>query len=328
MSEILVTGGAGFVGHHLVNKLLNRGAEVRVLVRRSTETRLLDGLDCRLVTGDLRDPESLKSAVKGCHEVFHCAADYRLWSADPQELYQSNVEGTRTLLQACADQGVEKVVYTSSVATLGIPKDRPGTETTPVTLDDMVGHYKRSKFLAEEVARGFARQGLPVFIVNPSTPIGPGDAKPTQTGKIITDFLNGKMPAYVDTGLNLVAVEDVAEGHLLVAEKGRPGEPYILGGEDFTLKQILEALAELTGKPAPRIKMPLLVAELVAAADTFIEGTLLRRHPQVPLEGVKMARKKMFFDNSKACDELGFNPGPARQALARAVEWFLRWGYA
>lgn len=301
---------------------------MRVLVRASTDTTLLDGLECQLVTGDLNDHDSLRRAVSGCRQVFHCAADYRLWSLDPQQLYRTNVEGTRALLAACRQEGVEAVVYTSSVATLGIPKGASGTETTPVSLHDMVGHYKRSKYLAEEVAREFAAGGYPVYMVNPSAPVGPGDSKPTQTGKIITDFLNGKMPAYVDTGLNLVPVEDVAEGHLLVLERGRPGEPYILGGENMSLKEILQLLARITGRPAPRLRMPLAVAEVVAQVDTFFEGTLLKRHPQVPLEGVRMARKKMYFDSSKARAQLDFRPGSAEQALRRAVNWFLERGYA
>lgn len=328
-ASILITGGAGFVGHQLVNKLLSRDEKVRVLVRPTTDTRLLDGLDVELVNGDLRDPESLQAAVRGCREVFHCAADYRLWSKNPDELYLSNVEGTRALLRACLGAQVEAVVYTSSVATRGIPGDGvPGTEDTPVRLEDMIGHYKRSKYLAEEVALTYSRRGLKVFLVNPSTPIGPGDFKPTATGRIITDFLNGKMPAFVDTGLNLVAVEDVAEGHLLARDRGQPGRLYILGHQNLTLKQILTLLADITGLPAPKFKLPMPLATAIAAVDTAVTGGLFGRTPRVPLEGVRMARKKMFFDSARARKELGFAPGPVREALERAVDWYVANGYA
>ncbi len=327
--KALVTGGAGFVGHHLVNKLLARNESVRILVRATTNTQFLDGLRVEVVTGDLRDPASLEAAVEGCQTVFHCAADYRLWTPRPSVLYTSNVDGTRALFEACGRAGVEKIVYTSSVATIGLPADgSPGNEQSPVSENDMVGDYKRSKFLAERVAFEMAAKGLPIVIVNPSTPIGPGDAKPTPTGRIITDFLNGKMPAYVDTGLNLVAVEDVAEGHLLVAEKGRPGEPDILGGENFSLREILQALGSITGLKAPRIELPSWVAMVVAWVDTVLEGGLLGREPRVPIEGVKMARKKMYFDSQRAQDELGYQPTCPIQALERAVAWFVDHGYA
>lgn len=327
--SILVTGGSGFVGSHVVRLLLEQGEAVRVLMRRTSPPDNLAGLEVECAPGDLRDPASLQRAVRGCRQVFHCAADYRLWTPDPSLLYEVNVQGTEALLLACRENGVERVVYTSSVAAVGIPSDgRPGDEDTPVSLADMIGHYKRSKFLAEEVARRFAAEGDPVVVVNPSTPVGPGDLRPTATGRIITDFLNGRMPAYVQTGLNLVAVEDVARGHLLAAERGVPGRRYILGCQNLTLEEILEELADLTGLPAPRIEIPLVVALGLAHLDEFVSGTLLRREPRVPLEGVRMARKRMWFDSARARDELGYQPGSVRAALERAVRWFVAHGHA
>lgn len=312
----------------MVRKLVQRGEEVRCLVRKSSPRANLDGLPVQLVTGDLQDADSLKQAVGGCSVVFHVAADYRLWSKDPQELYRSNVDGTRNLLAAAERAGCERIVYCSSVGALGIPKDgTSGCETTPVTLDDMVGHYKRSKFLAEQEALLAAKRGAPVIIVNPSTPVGPNDIKPTETGRIITRFLNGEMPAYLDTGLNLVDVDDVAEGHLLAAEKGRIGEKYILGNRNLTLAEILCCLAALTGKPAPRARMPYGLVLGVARINEFFVGTLLGREPGIPVEGVRMARKKMFFDASKAIRELGLPQTPVEEALDRAVRWFTDHGY-
>ncbi len=326
--KVLVTGGAGFVGSHLVSQLLERGDDVRVLVRPTSSQKNLQGRDVTQVVGDLQDPASLRQAVEGCAQVFHCAADYRLWSRDPRELYRINVDGTDHLLRACRDAQVERIIYTSSVAAIGIPKDgTPGDEETPVRLEDMIGHYKRSKFLAQEVALKHAREGLPVVIVNPSTPIGPQDLKPTATGKIITDFLTGKMPAYVDTGLNLVAVEDVARGHLLAAEKGVPGRLYILGNTDLTLKQILDILADITGQPAPRVRLPYAFVYVLAWLENLVTAGLLKRHPFIPLEGVKMARKRMWFASDRARRELGYSPGPVRGALERACAWFFQNGY-
>lgn len=332
MSEpgrVLVTGGTGFVGAHLVRQLVERGDKVRVLARSGSDRRLLDGLDVEWSLGDLTDLESLDRAVRGCQRVFHCAADYRLWSKDPSSLYRINVDGSKALFDSCRDHEVEKIVYTSSVAALALPEGgRSSDETSQAQLEKVVGHYKRSKFLAQEMALDEARRGLPVVIVNPSTPIGPGDIKPTATGKIVVDFLRGKMPAYVDTGLNLVPVEDVALGHLLAAEKGEVGRLYILGHLNMSLKEILEMLASITGLPSPRVQIPYPVAWLAGAIDTLVEGTLLGREPQVPLEGVRMARKKMYFDAERARKELGFEPGSVRQALERAVDWFCRHGYA
>jgi len=324
----LVTGGTGFVGSRVVRKLLARGERVRCLARGSSSLRNLDGLAVEVVRGDLQDPGSLGEAVRGCDTVYHVAADYRLWSRDPGELYRSNVDGTRNLLAAAERVRVSRFVYCSSVGALGIPKDgTPGTETTPVTLADMVGHYKRSKFLAEREALEAAGRGVPVVIVNPSTPVGPNDIKPTETGRIITRFLNRQMPLYVDTGLNLVDVDDVAEGHLLAADKGRVGEKYILGNRNMTLREILECLAKLTELPAPRAKMPYSAALAVAGINQFFMGTLLGREPGVPVEGVRMARKKMFFDAGKAVRELGLPQTPVEEALERAVRWFGDNGY-
>ncbi|MGV3724933.1 MAG: hopanoid-associated sugar epimerase [Actinomycetota bacterium] len=325
---VLVTGGTGFVGSRLVRKLLDRGESVRCLVRKSSVLGNLDGLRVEQVTGNLQDAASMASAVRGCTTVYHVAADYRLWSKDPQELYRNNVDGTRNLLEAADRAGCDRIVYCSSVGALGIPKDgTPGTETTPVKLEDMIGHYKRSKFLAEQEALAAAGRGVPVVIVNPSTPVGPNDIKPTETGRIITRFLNDQMPAYLDTGLNLVDVDDVAEGHILAAEKGRVGEKYILGNRNMALREILETLAALTGKTAPRGKIPYNVALGIAHINQFFSGTLFGREPGVPVEGVRMAGKIMFFDAGKAVRELGLPQTPVEEALDRAIKWFRDHGY-
>lgn len=324
-----VTGGTGFVGSRVVRKLLARGEAVRCLARDRSPRQNLEGLPVEIVVGDLQDAASLERAVRGCEAVFHVAADYRLWSRDPQQLYRNNVDGTRNLLRAAGEAGCRRVVYCSSVGALGIPKDgASGNEETPVRLEDMVGHYKRSKFLAEREAETAAAQGVPVVIVNPSTPVGPNDIKPTETGRIITRFLNDQMPAYLDTGLNLVDVDDVAEGHLLAAERGVVGEKYILGNRNLTLQQILECLGELTGKPAPKTQLPLPFVLGIAQINEFFMGTLLRREPGVPVEGVLMARKRMFFDASKAVRELGLPQTPVEEALERAIRWFCENGYA
>lgn len=329
--KALVTGGTGFVGCHVARLLVARGVPVRAFVRTNSRRDNLAGLDSRLLEffcGDLTDPSSLREAVQGCAALYHVAADYRLWARDPQELYRANVEGTRQLLQAALDAGVSKVVYTSTVGALGIPHNgTPGNEDTPVSEQDMIGHYKRSKFQAEEVARSFVAKGLPVVITNPSTPVGENDIKPTPTGQIIVDFLNRRLPAYVDTGLNLVDVRDVAEGTLLAGEHGRPGERYILGNQNLTLKEVLELLAGMTGLPAPKVQMPYAVAWAAVGMENLIVGGLLRRTPAHPFEGVKMARHRMFFDASKAVRELGLPQSPVRDALARAVEWFRANGY-
>ena len=283
-------------------------------------------LDVEVVTGDLRDPESLQRAVAGCQVVYHVAADYRLWTRDPRELFQSNVEGTRNLLLAARDAGVERIVYTSTVGCIGVPEDRPGDENTEVSLQEMTGAYKRSKFQAEMVALEFAKSGLPVVIVNPTAPIGDHDFKPTPTGKIVVDYLKGDMPAFVDTGLNLVDVDDTALGHLQACERGRAGERYILGCQNLTLEQILTKLAEVSGGQAPRWRIPYGIAYVAGLASTGW-ANLTGQEPRAPLDGVKMARKRMFVSQDKAKRELGFNPGPVEAALKRAVDWFRANGY-
>lgn len=323
MPDTLLTGASGFLGWHVARALTGRGYRVRALCRPSSELR---ELDVERFTGDLRDPASLREAVKGCRCVFHVAADYRLWSRNPQELYDSNVEGTRNLLEAAAAAGIERIVYTSTVGCIGMPKDKPGDETTPVSIDDMAGHYKLSKWLAEQVALEKARNGLPIVIVNPTAPVGDHDWKPTPTGKIIVDFLCGKMPAFVDTGLNLIDVRDAAFGHLLAAEKGRAGERYILGCENLTLEEILRRLAALSGKRAPSMKIPYALAYAAGVATTAW-ANVSGHPPAAPLEAVKMARKKMFASHAKASRELGFSPGPVDAALERAIHWFVANGY-
>ena len=323
MATTLVTGASGFLGWHVARALVERGDRVRALCRPASQIR---ELDVERVTGDLRDPGSLARAAEGCNLVFHVAADYRLWAKDPHELYESNVDGTRNLLEAAERAGAERIVYTSTVGCIGMPKDRPGDEDTPVTIENMVGHYKRSKWLAEQVAIGKARAGVPVVIVNPTAPIGDHDWKPTPTGKIIVDFLRNRMPAFVDTGLNLVDVRDTAMGHLHAAENGRIGERYILGCENLSLEQILQRLASITGKPAPRIKLPYAVAYATGMATTAW-ANLTGHAPLAPIEAVRMARKRMFVSHAKAARELGFSPGPVDTALTRAVEWFRANGY-
>ncbi len=326
--KAFVTGATGFLGASIVRELLKDGWEVRVLARPGSDRRNLRGLDVDVREGDLRNRDLLIRDLAGCQALFHAAADYRLWTNDPAAMYAANVDGTRTILEAALAAGVQRTVYTSSVGTLGNPGDgTPGTEDTPVTLADMVGHYKRSKFLAERVAEELATKGLPLVIVNPSTPVGPYDVKPTPTGKIIVDFLNRKMPAFLDTGLNIIDVEDCARGHLLAWEKGRAGQKYILGGEDLTLKAIFGQLAALTGLPAPRFRLPygpILAAAYVNEAISRVTG----REPLIPLAGVQMAKKFMFFDSGKAVRELGLPRRPAREALQRAVSWFRANGYA
>jgi dihydroflavonol-4-reductase len=318
----LVTGGTGFLGAHVVRALLARGREVRCLVRTGTPRDNLDGLPVEIAAGDLNDPASLARACAGADIVYHVAADYRLFARDPREIYRTNVDGTRALLRAASDAGVTRFVHTSSVGALGLTADgSPADETTPVTLEDVVGHYKRSKFLAEREAEAAARAGLPVVIVNPSTPIGEYDIKPTPTGQIVSDFLARRMPAYVRTGLNLVDAKDVAEGHLLAAERGRVGEKYILGHRNMTLKEMLDALAAITGLAAPRVRVPHAVPLVVGAIDTAL-ARWTGRVPRVPLEAVRMSRKTMYFDSSKAVRELGLPQTDVTLALGRAVEWF------
>lgn len=327
MTKALVTGATGFVGSAVARELKRHGWALRLLVRSKADRRNLDGLDAECVVGDLSDADRLAAVAAGCDAVFHIAADYRLWAPDPAPLYAANVEGTRNVLRAAARAGVGRVVYTSSVATLGIPRDgSPGDENTPVTLADMIGHYKRSKFLAEQVARKAATGGLDVVIVNPSTPIGPRDRRPTPTGRIVLDAAAGRMPAYVDTGLNVVHVEDVAIGHRLAFERGRAGERYVLGGENLTLAQILAEIAAIVGRKPPKIRLPhglvLPIAYLAQGVARLTGGT-----PIATVEEVRMARKRMFFSSEKARRDLGYAPRPARQALEDAVRWYRENGY-
>ncbi len=325
--KTLVTGATGFLGSHVARQLAGRGEQVRVLARPSSDTRALEGFETERFIGDLRDVASLERALAGVTRVFHVAADYRLWARNPREIHESNVIGTRNLLEAAKRTGVEMFVYTSTVATIAVPREGAlPDETTQSSVEEMIGHYKRSKFEAEQCAMRAAEEGLPVVIVNPTTPVGPGDWKPTPTGKIIVDFLNGRMPGYVDTGLNFVPVEDCATGHLLAAERGRVGQRYILGGRNLTLKEVLDMLAAISGLRAPRWKFPHALAYVAAWVDTAVYGAL-GREPQIPLEGVRMARHKMFVDASKATSELGFSYGPIEGALERAVRWYEANGY-
>ncbi len=325
---VLVTGASGFVGGAVARALVQAGSHVRVLMRQTANADLVKDLPVDIVIGDVRDYPSVLQATRGCHHVYHVAALYKLWVRRKQDMYDCNVLGTENIVRAAREVGVEKVVYTSSVATLGTPGDgRQGTEDTPVSLADMVGHYKRSKFLAEQVALQYAQDGLPLVIVNPSTPVGEGDIKPTPTGKLIVDFLNGNMPGYVDTGLNVVDVEDVAQGHLLAAAHGKTGEKYILGNENLTLRQILQLLAELTDRPAPRFKVPYTLALGVAYGDAALARLIPGREPFAPPVGVRLSKKKMFFSPAKAIRELGLAQTPVREAFRKAITWFRAHGY-
>jgi dihydroflavonol-4-reductase len=327
--KCFVTGATGFLGSHVAHQLHSRGAELRLLVRPGSRTENIADLPAELATGDLRDVGSLKRGMDGCEFVFHVAADYRLWAADVLELYQSNVEGTRNILQAARDSGIRRVVYTSSVATMGFGNNgRMTDESSPVVLSNMIGDYKRSKFMAEQSVIEAARGGQNVVMVNPTTPIGERDIKPTPTGRIVVDFLKRKFPAYVDTGLNLVDVKDCAQGHLLAMEKAKPGDRYILGGENLTLKQILDKLAAITALPSPGIRLPYAVAYATGVVDTLVTGKMRKREPRVTLDSVRMGRKKMFVTSLKAERELGWNPSPVDGALQRAVEWFRANNYA
>jgi dihydroflavonol-4-reductase len=326
----LVTGGTGFIGAALVRELIADGVTVRVLARAGSDRRALVGLSVEIATGDLREPTSLPPALAGIDVLYHVAADYRLWAPDPRVLYQVNVEGTRALLEAAGAAGVSRVVYTSSVGTLGVPSDgTPGTEATPVQLDDMVGDYKRSKFLAEREAERAAARGLPVVIVNPSAPVGPGDWKPTPTGKMLVDYLRGRMLAYLATGLNIVHVRDVARGHILASVRGRVGERYILGhaSGNLGLREIFARLQPYTGIRAPRVRLPHAGALAIATACELI-SSLTGREPVVARTAVRMAAKRMFFDPARAIRELGLPQTPVDQALRDAADWFWEHGYA
>ena len=319
----LVTGASGFVGSAVVRALLRHGEPVRAMVRTGSSRRLLEGLDVDIVIGDLADPATCRAALAGCTALFHVAADYRLWVREPAAMYRTNVDGTRALLAAAADAGVARIVYTSSVATLGLRADRqPGDETTPSTLAAMIGHYKRSKFLAEEAVRELARAGLPVVIVNPSAPIGPGDARPTPTGRVVLHAAQGRIPAYVDTGLNVVHVDDVAEGHLLAFAHGRLGERYILGGENIARGAMLATIARLVDRRPPRIRLPATAIMPVAVVAEALARLRRGAEPFVTTDGVRMARKAMYFTSAKAERELGYRSRPAEEALRDAIAWY------
>lgn len=330
MLTTLVTGATGFVGSAIARRLLDVGHVVRVLIRPDSVLTNLEGLSVETVVGDLRDRSSLEQAARGCESLFHVAADYRLWARNPQDLYDINVDGTLNILRAAGDAGVSRIVYTSSVATVGLRDDgSESDEETPANLDSMVGHYKRSKFMAEQAVSLLAkREHLPVVIVNPSTPIGPRDVKPTPTGRVILRAAAGQMPAYVDTGLNLVHVDDVADGHLFAHEKGKTGERYILGGENWTLQAILNEVAALTQRKPPRVRLsPEWVLPLAYLAQAWAHVTRASREPMMSVNGVRMSRHRMFFSSDKARDQLGFEPRPSREALHDAVRWFKEYGY-
>jgi len=320
----LVTGASGFVGAAVARALLASGAQVRALLRAQSSRRNLEGLSVEPAIGELTDVAALERALDGCEALFHVAADYRLWTPDPQALYRSNVEGTRHIIEAAQRAGLKRIVYTSSVATIGLRADGSASDETDVaSLDQMIGHYKRSKFLAEQWVLEAARSGLPIVIVNPSTPIGPGDVKPTPTGRLVLDAATGRMPAYVDTGLNIVHVDDVAAGHLLAYQHGRIGERYILGGTDLTLKRILSMIASASGRRAPRLRLPLgLVLPLAYAAE--MAARITGRETRITVDGVRMARHRMYFSSAKAVRELGYRWRPAQQAIDDAVRWFLQ----
>src|SRR6202166_3738677 len=324
-----VTGATGFLGSHVARALADQGAELRLLVRPTSNLRNLEGHKAETAVGDLRDAASLEKAMSGCDTVFHVAADYRLWVRDPQEMYRSNVDGTRAILEAARKNGVRRVVYTSSVATVGFTRNgHPADEDSPVSLADMIGHYKRSKFMAEQVALEAARGGMHVVVVNPTTPVGEQDVKPTPTGRIVVDFLKRKFPAYVETGLNLVDVTECARGHVAALEKGRTGELYILGGQNLTLKQILDKLAAITGLPSPKIKLPYAVALAAGVIDEVVPGRILGGEPRATIDAVRMGRKKMFVSCAKAERELGWKIVPVDDALRRAAEGVRRNRYS
>ena len=326
--KVLVTGATGFVGGAVARALVHRGIEVRVMARAGADLQNLQGLSVERVEGDLRDQPSLRHALTGCRQLYHVAAHYALWAKDPSIFYDVNVTGTKTLLEAAREVGTERIVYCSTIGAIGIPPAGGlGTEETPVVFEQMAGHYKRSKYLAEQEVLKFAKAGLPVVIVNPSAPVGIGDVKPTPTGQVIVDFMKGRMPAYIETGMNIVDVDDVATGHLLAMEKGRIGERYILGSANLMLREVLEILSRLTGVKAPTIKLPRVAILPLAYLNQWM-ANFTGQPPRIPLEGVKMAKYKMHYDCSKAIRELGFPQTPPEVALEKAVKWFRDHGYA
>jgi dihydroflavonol-4-reductase len=325
---VLITGATGFVGANVSRLLLERGHRVRALVRASSNRANIDGLDIETVTGDLRDADSVFEAVKGCQAVYHIAAEYSFWSRHPEVLYKSNIEGTKNVMEASLRHGVERVVYTSTVGAVGLSaQPEPCNEETPLAPGQLNGHYKRSKYEAEQAAMSYVAKGLPLVVVCPSAPIGPWDRKPTPTGKMVVDFMTGKMPAYLNTGLNLIHVSDVAEGHVLAASKGRVGERYILGNRNMSFKEILSALASVTGKKAPKLRIPYPMAWLAGFTSTKVADWVTHRPPSIALESVLMAKKHMYFDSSKAVRELGLRQTPVERAMEDAVEWFSRQGF-
>jgi dihydroflavonol-4-reductase len=327
--KVFLTGATGFVGHHVARALAAEGADLRLLVRKSSNLKNLEGIRGETHVGDLLEPESLRVGMEGCDAVMHVAADYRLWIRDPKTMYRANVEGTRELLRMAREAGVRRVVYTSSVATMHFRTDGLViNEDTPVSIKDMVGHYKRSKFMAEQEAISAARAGQQIIILNPTTPIGPNDAKPTPTGRIFVDFLNGKFPAYMDTGLNLVDVAEVARTHVAALTVGKPGKRYILGGENLTLKQILDKMSAITGIPSPTVKIPFVVAATYAFFEEWITGRIRGREPRATFDEVRMGRKKMYASSAHAQQELGFRIVPVYPAMRAAIEWFRAHGYA
>lgn len=327
--KALVTGATGFVGAAVVRVLDAAGTEVRVLARRDSDLRNLAGLKVEIAHGDLRDRLSLRRALTGCRHLYHVAAHYALWAKDPSVFYEVNVTGTRVLMEMAREAGTERIVYTSTIGAIGLPPEGGlGTEEVPVTLDQMAGHYKRSKFLAEQEVVALARAGLPVVIVNPSAPVGKGDIKPTPTGQVIVDFMKGRIPAYIETGMNLIDVEDVAVGHLRAMERGRIGERYILGHRNLLLREIFELLSGLTGVPSPRVKLPRTAVLPLAYLNQWVADYVTHRPPRIPLEGVRMAKYKMHYDCSKAIRELDLPQTPVEVALEKAVRWFRDHGYA
>ena len=325
--RVLVTGATGFIGGNLARELWQRGYEVRALVRPGSNTLTIDDTDIEPVAGDILDRASVERAVRGCYGVFHCAAAYTFWARNPQDIYRTNVDGTATVLEASRQAGVARVVYTSTVSTVGIPPGGLGSEKVGIDPRHLVGNYKKSKYQAEQVALKMAAQGLPVVVVNPTAPVGPWDVKPTPTGRVVLDFLRGRIPAYVNTGMNLVDVADVAAGHILAMERGQPGQRYLLGHRNVSLKETLDILQQITGRPAPRWQIPFWVAIGAGYVDQLVEGWLLRREPQIPLEGLKVSRAPMYVSCRKAVTELGMPQSPVAEALERAVKWFTDHGY-
>ena len=325
--KVLVTGATGFIGFHVAKLLVEKGFQVSALVREGSDTSALKTMGIELVRGDVRDYSSICKALKGCRQLYHLAADYRIWVNDPKTMYEINVQGTKNVMQAALTTGIEKIVYTSTVGVLATCSNgKPSNEETPVSIRDMVGDYKKSKFIAEKEVFDFIKKGAQVVIVNPTTPVGPMDKKPTPTGKIIVDFLNGKIPAYLDTGMNFVDVEDVASGHLLAAQHGRVGQRYILGNKNISLNKFFENLASITGKKPPKVRLPYLPVLLAAYVNEAL-SRITNRYPVIPLTGVKMARKYMYFDCSKAVKELNMPQNPVENAIEKAIDWFRGHGY-